>query len=139
VALSTSLYYTQSIGNPSKRLQNSDGTSLVAVYATGINGGIVKGLLVTSTDTADVDLKVVLNNGTTDLLLGVIKIPAGSGSDGTLPNVDLLGSPLLQGLPFDNKGKRCLPVAGAYVIKVGAVAAVSSGKQVDIITAVEEF
>lgn len=139
MALSTSLYYTQSIANPCKRVQNSDGTSLVSVYTAGVNGGILKGLFVTSTDTADVNLKVVLNNGTTDFLLGVVRIPAGSGSDGALPNVDLLGSPLLQGLPFDNKGKRCLPVTGGYVIKVGALAAVTSGKQVDIVTAVEEF
>lgn len=139
MAVSTSAIYIQTFGNPSKRLQNSDGTSLVSVYTAGANSGIVKGFFVTSTDTADVNLKVVVNDGTTDFLLGVVRIPAGSGTDGALPNVDVLGSPLLQGLPFDNKGKRCLPLKNGYVLKVGVLAAVTATKQVDVITATEEF
>lgn len=139
MAKSTNLNFTQDIANPIKRLQNSNGTTPVSLYTASANDAVLKCLIATSTDTSAVNLQVFVDDGTTVGLLGTVRIPAASGTDGATASVDILNSSLLPGLPVDMNNRRILPLAAGYVVKVAPLVAITSTKQVDLISSSEEY
>lgn len=139
MAKSTNLNFTQDIANPIKRLNNANGTTPVTVYTASTNDAVLKSIIVTSTDTSAVNLQVFVDDGTTVGLLGTVRIPAASGTDGATASVDLLNSSLLPGLPMDMNGRRILPLQAGYILKVAPLVAITATKQVDIFCANEEY
>ena len=139
MAKSTNLNFTQEIEVVGKRLTSSDTTSYVTLYTAGTNDAVVKSITVTTTDTAAVNLKVAINDGTTDFLLGTVRVALASGTDGAASSVDILGSGLLPGLPRDLNSRAILPLKNGHILKVGCLATMTASKQTDVIAVVEEY
>ena len=100
---------------------------------------MLKSLTATSDDSAAVNLKVVINDGSTDFLLGTVRIAATSGTDGAAATVDILGSSLLPGLPRDLNNRTILPLKNGHILKVGALATMTSAKTCNLLAVVEEY
>ena len=139
MAKSTNLNFTQEIEVVGKRLTSSDTTSYVTLYTSATNDSVVKSITVTTTDTSAVNLKVAINDGTTDFLLGTVRVALASGTDGAVASVDILGSSLLPGLPRDLNNRTILPLKNGYILKVGCLATMTAAKQTDILAVIEEY
>ena len=100
---------------------------------------MVKSITVTTTDTSAVNLKVAINDGTTDFLLGTVRVALASGTDGAVATVDILGSSLLPGLPRDLNNRTILPLKNGYILKVGCLATMTAAKQTDVLAVIEEY
>jgi hypothetical protein len=136
---STNLNFTQEIEIAGKQLTSASTTALQTLYTAGSNDCVVKSLTATSDDSAAINLKVVINDGTTDLLLGTVRIAATSGTDGAAATVDILGSSLLPGLPRDLNNRAILPLKNGHILKVGALATMTSAKTANIVAVIEEY
>jgi hypothetical protein len=139
MAKSTNLNFTQEIEVVGKRLTSSDTTSYVTLYTSATNDAVVKSITVTTTDTSAVNLKVAISDGTTDFLLGTVRVALASGTDGAVASVDILGSSLLPGLPRDLNSRSILPLKNGYILKVGCLVTMTAAKQTDILAVVEEY
>jgi len=139
MAKSTNLNFTQEIEVVGKRLTSTDTTSYVTLYTSATNDSVVKSITVTTTDTAAVNLKVAVNDGTTDFLLGTVRVALASGTDGAVASVDILGSSLLPGLPRDLNNRTILPLKNGFILKVGCLATMTAAKQTDVLAVVEEY
>lgn len=139
MAKQTSLYVTDTIKTPGATFVNADGTSLKTLYTAGADDAIVKSIMCTSNDTSTVNMKIVVNDGSTDRIIGTVAVATLSGTSGSAAAVDLLSASLLPGLPLDQNGKRVLPLQGTHVLKVAPLAAVTAAKTVDIVAVVEEY
>ena len=95
----------------------------------GTDGALVQSIIVTSSDTSAVVLRVSLNDGSTSRLLGDVTIPTLAGTDaGSTPNVNLLSS--LNGLQADGS----LILEGAHLLKIAPESAVTATFAVDIVS-----
>ncbi len=86
-------------------------------------------MAVISDDTNPVILVVTVNDGTTDLPVGELSIPAGSGTDGTSPSVNLL---VEVAMPFFQAGGG-LPLGKGGILKVNAKVTITAAKTVTIV------
>ncbi len=139
MAKSTNLNFTQEVNLVGKRLTSSDTTSYVTLYTATTDDAVVKSITATTTDTAAVNLKVAISDGTTDFLLGTVRVALASGTDGAVSSVDILGSGLLPGLPRDLNNRTILPLKNGQVLKVGCLATMTSARQTDVIAIIEEY
>lgn len=135
----TSLFITKGVKNPCYTLLPANTTVLATLYTASTDDAVVKSLMCRSNDTAAMNVVVAVNNGSADFVLGVVNVPINAGSTGAIAAVDLLGGTLMPGLPYDQNGKRVLPLAGGYILKVGVLVAITAGKQIDVSSAVEEY
>jgi hypothetical protein len=139
MAKQTSLFITKGIKNPCVQILPADGTALKALYTASADDAVVKSLMCTSSDTAIQNVVVAINNGTFDDIIGVVNVPATAGQTGAIAAIDLLSGTLLPGLPYDQNGKRVLPLQGGYTVKVGTLGAVTAAKAISIGGVVEEY
>jgi len=110
------------------QIQNSDSTNKKTIYTAGANGSVIESLFVTSTDTADEDVILYVNDGTTDFQIGRIKVPLNSGNTNAVPTLDLMRHSQLPFFESDNAGNRVLKLKASHILKVAAAAAITSGK-----------
>lgn len=139
MAKSSTLNVTQNIKNPGVSIANADGTTAKTLYTADADDAVVKAILLTSTDTAAQNVQIILNDGTTDRVLGTVPVAANAGTNGTVVGVDGLSGTWLPGLPLDQQGKRVLALAANQVLKVKSVAAVTATKTIDAVAVVEEY
>ena len=117
------------------RINNGTGTSKVTLYTPGTNGGVLRGVEVTSTDTAARLVQVFLTVGGTDYLLGTVSIPALSGNDGTTVALNLLTQLNIPALGDD--WSWFLP--STAVVKLATTTTVTSGKQIDFSPRADDY
>lgn len=139
MAKQTSLYITKQVKNPAKTLLPAHGAALQTLYTASADDAVVKSLMVRSSDTAAMNVVLAINDGVADFVLGTIAVPASSGNTGAIASVDLLSGTLLPGLPYDQSGKRILPLAAGTILKVGVLVAITAAKQIDVVGVVEEY
>lgn len=139
MAKQSNLYITKQVKNPAKTLLPAHGTALQAIYTASADDAIVKSLMARSNDTAPQNVVVAYNDGVADFVIGTVAVPANAGNTGAIAAVDLLSGTLLPGLPYDQNGKRILPLQSNYILKVGTLAAITAGKQIDVTSGVEEY
>lgn len=139
MAKSTNLNFTQEIEVKGKQLTSAETTALQTLYTVASNDSVVKSLTATSDDTSAVNLKVVVNDGTTDFLLGTVRIAAASGTDGAAATVDILGSSLLPGLPRDLNNRTVLPLKNGHILKIGCLATMAAAKTCNVVAVIEEY
>lgn len=101
-----------------------------SLLTAGANGSKVTSVTVASTDTVDRIAQVWLTRSATNYLLVSRNIPAGSGSDGTLVSLDIMG--LWEGLPYDSNGLPYLLLESGDVLKASLTTQVTAAKEVDI-------
>lgn len=139
MAKGTDLFITKKIQTPCYTLLPANTTVLATLYTASADDAVVKSIMVRSNDSAAQNIVVAINNGASDFILGVVNVPINSGSTGAIASVDLLSGTLLPGLPYDQNGKRILPLCGGYLLKVGVLVTITTAKQADIIAIVEEY
>ena len=120
--------FPQAIKNSMATLENTDGTTIKDLVTAGASGTRVDSIAVVSDDTADKDILLYVNDGSTDFLLGRATIKAGAGTDGTNKTVSLLNS---TDFPF-LKEDLSIYLKATYKLRVAAQTAVASGKKITI-------
>ena len=139
MAKSTNLNFTQEVNLVGKRLTSTDTSSYVTLYTATTDDAVVKSITATTTDTSAVNLKIAISDGTTDFLLGTVRVALASGTDGAASSVDILGSGLLPGLPRDLNNRTILPLKNGHILKVGCLATMTASRQTDVIAIIEEY
>jgi hypothetical protein len=139
MAKSQALNVTQNIKTPGVSFVNADGVANKTLVTAGANDSVVKSIMVTSSDTAVVNLKVSVGDGVTDRVIGTVAVPIASGTNGAAASVDLLNAASLPGLPLDQNGKRILPLQTGYLVKVAPLVALTAAKNVDVVAVVEDY
>lgn len=134
---SESLNFTQEINTKGVTIANSDASNTKTIYTGAGNDAVVKAVTVCSTDSTARTLLFFVNDGTSDFMLGAVSIPAGSGSNGTASNVDVLS--VIQGLANDSYGKKILLLNSGSVLKVRSTTTVTTATQVDVLCQIEEY
>lgn len=95
-------------------------------YTAGAYGGIVESLMVSTNDTAAVNLFVYAMDGATVHPLGIVNIPLSSGNAASVPNVDVING--LIGLPKNSGGVKYIPLRPNMTLKVAVLAAMTTNK-----------
>jgi hypothetical protein len=139
MAKSQALNVTQNIKTPGVSFVNADGAANKTIVTAGVNDSVVKSIMVTSSDTAVVNLKVSVSDGVTSRIIGVVAVAIASGTNGAAASVDLLNAASLPGLPLDQNGKRILPLQAGYLVQVAPLVAVTAAKNVDVVAVVEDY
>jgi len=102
----------------------ADTTTKKTIYTAGANGGRVDSIMVSSDDTAAVNLAFHIYDGATDYYIGNVVVAIGSGYT-TVARVEAMTTlaPLLGYLTLKN----------GYILKANAVVTVTSAKTVTIV------
>lgn len=117
------------IAGSSNTVTLGSNTNGATAYTAGTAGGRVISLTGVTDDTVTVNVFVYIYRGTTVIPLGLVNIPLSSGNTNAARyNVDFLDGVNILGLPIDQCGKRYIPLMPNDVLKVGALANLSSGK-----------
>lgn len=127
----TSPIFTITPRNDGVQFANADGTTKKTLLTGGTFGTRVEGISVTSNDTVTVNIAMYLTVGGTDYYIGNIVLPAGSGYT-SVNRVDAASILAVGGL-------EAIILAPGVVLKANAVAAVASGKVVDILVTSGDF
>ena len=105
-------------------------TNGVTCFTAGTHGAICESIVISTDDTAAVNVWLYIYRGTTVIPLGIVNVPLRSGDLGTVSNVDALaGSGIsLIGLPVNAQGKRYIPLEGGDLIKFAVLANMTAAK-----------
>lgn len=114
---------------------NADSTNAKDLISAGANGTKVIGIAATSDDTAAVNMRLYIHDGTTAYLVGTVRIAIAAGSDGAAPAVNLLSRAALPWL--DSDGQFLLPTG--YKLQVAPLAAVTAAKTVTIVCLAADY
>jgi hypothetical protein len=95
-------------------------------YTAGQYGGIVESLMLSTNDTAAVNVFVYAMEGAVVHPLGIVNVPLSSGNGASIPNVDALNA--IQGLPKNAAGLKYLPLRPNMTLKVAVLAAMTANK-----------
>ena len=107
----------------------ADGTTAKDLVSAGADGTKVLSIAATSDDTAAVNMRVYLHDGTTAYLVGTVRVPTLAGTDGAAAALDLLQ---IAALPWlDSDGDFALP--SGYKVQVAPLAAVTAAKTVTLV------
>ena len=139
MAKQTDLFLTANFTSAGVALTSANTTAWAAVYTGPPNDGIVKGLSCVCDDTAAVNLRIGIDVGGTVYQIATVNIPIASGTNGTAAAIDLLNAAALPFLPVDRNGKRILPLKSGNILKVAALATMTSGKTLTVTALAEEY
>jgi hypothetical protein len=113
-------------------IDNADGTAVQTVLAGGTDGSGVTNLTATTTDTSAVIAVLTMTDGSTTNVLGEVNVPAGSGTDGASPAVNLLEALDIPGA-FQADGS--ILVGANATLQVNAKSAVTAAKVLSVTAA----
>lgn len=111
------------------KIVNADSTGKKTIVTPASAGTRLKSLVVSSDDTSSRTLQLVKTVSSVDYLMGEIDIPAGSGTDGTNPPVDVFAGARVKGLQTDGISK-WIDVANGTTFSVQAKVAVTAAKTI---------
>lgn len=132
---------TQTIRNPSGTILEADATAFKDIVIAGAEGSVIRGLIITSNDTAAKVIQLAVFDGTNTRALGTIQVPAAAGTatDGTTSSVDGLASQYVLGLPRDTNGALFIPLQATYKLQAKAMVALTAAKTITIVAFVDDF
>lgn len=133
MAVTATPIYPQTVRNAVVSFANADGTTVKTVIAGGTNGTIVSALTVSSTDSANRDLKLWLTVSGTDYLLSTTQIPLNSGNTNAVAPVDLMRASMAPGLAYDAMGNRIIHVANGSTLRASMGSAVTAATTVSVV------
>lgn len=115
--------------------------STTATHLTpGVNGCKVTSLTAVSNSTSAHTFFVGISSGSSALPLVAVSVPAGSGTDGATPAVNMLSSSIIPGLPMDNDGQAYLFLSStSYALTLTCTATINTGKQVTFTSVYADF
>lgn len=101
-------------------------TNGATAYTAGSEGSRVMSLIASTNDTVAVNVFIWVLNGSTVRPLGIVNVPLSSGNAASVPSVDLIAG--IPGLPIDSTGKRYIQLYNNEVLRVGALANLTTAK-----------
>lgn len=129
MAVNTQPIFVKTANNAEATFVNADGTTPKDLIIAPTDGTKIFAINVTSDDTATVNMKVFLHDGSTAYLLGTVAVPTLAGTNGSAPAVNVLDPTAIPGLDAD--GELFLPAG--YKIQVAPLAAVTAAKTVTVV------
>lgn len=114
------------------RLNNASGTTLQTFLAGSTDGLRIKSLIATNGDSTARVLQIVKTVSAVDYILGEVSVPAGAGTDGATPAVNLLNSTMMPGLQNDGI-QRFLEVANGTTLKIKSKTAITAPNEVHVV------
>jgi hypothetical protein len=141
MAKQTELYLTANLKTAGVTIAPADTTAWKTVYTAAANDAIVKGLACVSDDTAAKNIRIGIDvsGAGTVFQIATVNIPIASGTNGTAPAIDLLNAAALPFLPVDRNGKRILPLKAGDILKVAALATLTTAKTITVTALGEEY
>lgn len=127
--------YPGEIKNAGLFIENADGTTLQTLVTAGSSGSRINYISAVSDDTADMIVELYYNDGTDDFLIGSVPIPAGSGTDGTLPAVSLLNATYMPFLGEDLS----YYLEATHILKAAVVSAVTSSQLITLVASYGDY
>lgn len=119
------------IAGSSNTVTLGSNTNGASAYTAGSQGGRVMSLTAVTDDTVTINVFVWILRSSTVIPLGLVNVPLSSGNTNAARfNVDFLDGVNIVGLPIDNTGKRYIPLLAGDVLRVGALANLTSAKTV---------
>ena len=99
------------------------------LVTAGADGASVTNLTATTTDTSAVIVVIKVNDGTTDLIIGEVTVPIGSGTNGTAPTKNLLDAIAMPGVLQEDGS---LLLGATAILSVAAKSTITTAKTLDI-------
>jgi hypothetical protein len=114
-------------------------TNSVLAFTAGASGSRILAIVCSNDDAANAHMVNLFRYDLTNSwFLWAVNVPVSSGYASGVPNVDLLGSPIV-GLPIDATNKPIFALKAGEKLYVGAPVAVTSGKNLAITVFGEDF
>jgi len=139
MAKSTALNFTQTINFGSVAILPADTTTIKDLYTAGAEGSIIRSVTCVSDDTAAVNLRVFIYDGSSSIQIGTVNIPIASGTNGTASSVDVINMSSIPSLPLDGNGKRILLLKAGQKLQVAALATITALKTVTVSAIAEDY
>jgi hypothetical protein len=114
------------------QIANADASNQKTILTAGASGAKITSLFALSDDTSARVLTVSVLRSAVHYPIAVVSVPANSGTNGTVPAVDLLPSGLSPWVPVDNDGQKYLLLEAADVLEVKSGATVTSTKLITV-------
>ncbi len=127
--------FPDTIKNAALDIENADSTTAQDLLTAGTNGSRINSISVTSNDTADIDLIINYNDGTTDYGIGRVTIPVGAGTDGSTPPVSILN---IIDMPFLAEDLSYY-LQGTNKITIAAVTAVTAAMTIQVVATYGDY
>lgn len=111
------------------------------IYTAGSEGSVIKAINVMNQDSASKTVALILTDNVPTFcsIIGTLTVAASSGYPaGTTATIDLLSGTYFPSLPYDNNGKRVLPLQAGHILKAG-VQIPAAAKFVDIQVFAEDY
>jgi hypothetical protein len=122
------------------QITNGTGTTAQTLYTGGSSGSKITGIVLTSTDTAAQTVQVAIVYSSTTYILGTVVVPAGAGTNGSIPSVNAMAPAILPGLPIDYSAKPYFLLKNASdAVSVAPLATITSGKIISAIAIAGDF
>jgi len=107
----------------------ADASAQKTLITAPADGSALTDISCTSTDTNDVVMVITLNDVSSDFLIGEVNVPAGSGTDGSSPAVNLLSAAALPFLQADGS----ILIPATWLVKINAKTTITAAKQIDVV------
>jgi hypothetical protein len=121
--------FPDSILSEAKQITNGDGTSTLDWWTVQGTGVIITQMGVSTDETADREVIIILNDGTNDRLQWAVSVPLGSGGTAAVPPVDALAR---GACPFlDEDG--WLPVKNGWKVRVKMGSTLTAAKVMNLV------
>lgn len=133
--------FTQSIAAAGVEFNDTTGTTIVDILVAGAEGGLIKSLVATSTETAGAKVVRLYRkpSGGSDRLIGAVSIPLNAGFDGVVARVDLISATLMPGSPQDAAMKFQILLAPGEALRACLAANASAGKIITVSASGENY
>lgn len=97
------LFFTKAASNTYTQFQNADGTTAKAIYTAAADDSKIVGIYIqnSSASAYDITISSKVSGGATLFPIGVINIPASSGSSNAVSNVNIFTNANFIFLPID--------------------------------------
>lgn len=126
--------FTKGIGVRPVSFTNTDGTSAKQIFAPADPASRINFLAISSTAATQHYILLQLNNGTVVSPLGVITIPAGAGTNGSVAVVSGLNRGNLPWLQIDSDGNPFIDLNYNMNLEMALLSALSSGETITVTT-----
>ena len=107
-------------------------TNAALVFTGGTNGSKVTAITAASTDTSARVVALWLTRSATSYALTAASVAIASGTDGTTPSTNLMGTTLWPGLSVDGSGQYYLLLQSGDTLQASMAVAVTAAKEIDV-------
>lgn len=132
MAKNEKVFFTKDIRFKPTAFNDTDGTAAKQIFDPSIEGSRIDGIVISSTSATSKTLLLQVNNGSVISKLGHITVPAGAGTNGSVPVVSGLNRGNLPWLKIDANGNPYINLNFGMNIEGKLLSALSSGETIEI-------